>query len=113
MLRNSQEMGPVFEIRSADRCQRAIADIFADQMSRANSSAYDVKVCVLAVAMARDEFNKLPVTGSARNYWAETMALLEAFRDNYDDRDGEYTNGAGIIGSVIERIGALKNRFQA
>ena len=99
-------------ISTAEECKAAIAEVFAEHLARANRSEYDVKVCVLAVGRAPDEFGTFPVTGSAQQYCAATVAKLEAFRDNYYDPDGEYTNGAGVIGSVVESIKTIKTRLQ-
>ncbi len=101
------------KIQTAEECQAVITDIFMEHLALENRSAYDVKVCVLAVARAQDEFKTFPVSGSAQRYWEDTVAKLEVFRDGYYDPDGEYTNGAGVIGSVIESIKGIRKRLQA
>ena len=87
----------------------AIALIVDKQRASAQQSAYDWKVCVLAVSAAHEVFRDVPVQGSAAEYCDAVLATLVALQDRYSDSDGEFTNGSSEIGTIAARVKSLRD----
>ena len=85
----------------------AIRGIFDERAIGAQHSQYDWKVCVRAVAAARDVFECVPIEGTAAKYGQAVTSALEPVYDNYYDSDGEYTSGRSSIGDVYFDISSL------
>lgn len=95
-------------MQTHEEIRDAIGRIVEARRRAAAASAYDRKVCILAVATAAEAIERVPVSGTPRDYLASVVATLLALRDSYYDPDGEYTSGASDIGSVYELVRDLR-----
>lgn len=86
-----------------------IESVFARHAEKAAQAEYDKSVFISAVAAARDVCRNLPVTGTADTYLQSVLDALDELFSNYNDTDGEYTNGRAAIGDVRRDIANLKN----
>jgi hypothetical protein len=94
-------------MKTATDVHSAIMKIVDDRRIAAGKSAYDWKVCVLAVAASADLVRTLPVSGTPREYHGVVLSRLQSLFDSYYDADGEYTSGRSEIGTIISRIERL------
>ena len=97
---------------TAEKARNVIKKIMAEQAIKEANSQYDKSVCITAVAAARDRFEDVEVSGSASEYVERVYAAISELQDNYNDSDGEYTNGKAPIGSVLDRISDLKRTIK-
>ena len=88
------------KFKSAEQMHAAIKKIIERRSIEASQSAYDHKVCILAVSAAADTIRRVPVAGTAIEYGQAVAALLSDLSNTYNDPDGEYTSGKGSIGDV-------------
>ena len=70
----------------------------------AQSSEYDRTVAITAIACARQVIDDVISDPSRGNFSAELLAQLDFLHSNYNDPDGIYTNGKGVLGSLIADI---------
>ncbi len=68
----------------------------------AQCSQYDRKVAVTAISNARIVIDKVIAKPDVENYKAEIVAALIVLQSEYHDPDGEFTNGKGVLGSLID-----------
>ena len=90
-------------IRKLDTAKQMLAAINKGVEKRsleASESAYDRKVCILAVGAAEDAIRRVPVEGTPIEYGQAVAAVLGELQNSYSDPDGEYTSGQGSIGDV-------------
>ena len=95
-------------MQTHEEIRDAISRIVEARQRAAAASAYDRKVCILAVATAAAAVERIPVSGTPQDYLATVVATLLALRDSYYDPDGEYTSGVSDIGSVYELVRDLQ-----
>ncbi|NNE24789.1 MAG: hypothetical protein HKN11_19495 [Rhizobiales bacterium] len=67
----------------------------------AQASEYDRSVAVTAIAAARAVITGAAVEGSAGDYGRTVYAAVASLHQTYNDPDGEYTNGRGVLGSLL------------
>jgi hypothetical protein len=67
----------------------------------AQASQYDRRVAVTAIGAVRSSVENIPVEGSAQSYGRKILAAVTSLLEGYNDPEGEYTNGRGIIGSLL------------
>jgi len=67
----------------------------------AQASQYDRSVAVTAIAAARAIITNATVEGSAEDYGQSVYAAVASLHQTYNDPDGEYTNGRGVLGSLL------------
>ena len=78
-----------------------VFDILNEHSRKAEVSEYDRSVSIKAVLTVRDWINaNSPPTKKA------IVDGIENLRSNYNDPDGVYTNGRGIIGSILDDLSA-------
>lgn len=70
----------------------------------AQSSQYDSAVAITAVARARKVIANVFEGSNSKNPRVEILANLLELHSNYNDTDGEYTNGKGVLGNLIADI---------
>ncbi len=88
------------KLDTAEQMHAAINKFVENHAIEASESAYDRKVCILAVSAAGDTIRRVPVEGTAIEYGQAVAAVLGELQDSYSDPDGEYTSGKGPIGGV-------------
>ena len=88
------------KLETAQMMHAAIKAIVQNRIHAASQSQYDRKVCVLAVMAARNAVETIPVDGTTTDYGQAVVAVLDKLHNTYNDPDGEYTSGRGIIGDV-------------
>ena len=92
---------------STAQLRAAIEEIFVKRSRKAAQSEYDRSVCIRAVATARDVFDSVPVEGNAAQYGQAVVSALAPLYENYNDPDGEFTSGKGVIGDAYMDVMAL------
>ena len=92
---------------TAQQMRAAIMAIMKKRSIEASQSQYDMKVCVRAVGVASDVFERVPVEGAAIEYGQAVVAVLSQLQDNYNDSNGEYTSGKAPIGDVYFDVSSL------
>ena len=78
-----------------------ILDIINKHALKAQASEYDRSVALTAIASARARIEEVLVEGSADCYGLNVLSCLALLYENYNDLDGQYTNGRGVLGSLI------------
>ena len=87
--------------------QTQILQVLNRHARKAQDSQYDRSVSITAIATARNHFNRVILDGSAEAYRQRVLADLIALQETYNDPDGEFTNGRGVLGSLIGDISLL------
>ena len=77
-----------------------IAIIVTEHALSAQKSQYDVSVCISAVAAGRQVIEGISRNLSPSEYADRVRADLASLQAGYNDTDGQYTNGRGVIGSL-------------
>ena len=95
---------------TVEEMQAQILQILNRHALEAQNSQYDRSVSITAIATARDHFNQVAVESSAEAYCQRVLADLITLQETYNDPDGEYTNGRGVLGSLIGDICLLISR---
>lgn len=70
----------------------------------AQESEYDRSVCLKAAISSKNTVENVPLTGEWSQYVLTVITALETLRADYNDTDGEYTNGTAVIGTTIQEI---------
>lgn len=70
----------------------------------AQASQYDCTVAITAIARARDVIEEIGANSDHSNLATELHSALVELHANYNDPDGVYTNGKGVLGSLIGDI---------
>jgi len=71
----------------------------------AQASPYDRHVAVAAIAKARTTVANAPIDpDDAAAAAGQIVAALTALHATYHDPDGEFTNGKGVLGNLIDDI---------
>lgn len=83
---------------------KAIMEIVDDHSHKAAESEYDRGVAIRAIAAAREEIDHIASEISDRKCKDKIVEALELLKLGYNDTDGQYTNGKGVIGSLIDDI---------
>ena len=91
--------------------QAQILQVLSRHALKAQDSQYDRSVSITAIATARDHFNRVTVDGTADSYIQSVLADLLALQETYNDPEGQYTNGRGVLGSLIADISLLMGRL--
>ena len=86
---NHQEAG--FPIDCVQCHTTAIKRIMDNRDADALASQYDIPVCVNSAAAARQEFEAVPVRGTAKQYAQTVLDILSKLSEEFYDSDGEYT----------------------
>lgn len=76
----------------------------------AQSSEYDRAVAITAIARARKVIEDVIAGSSSKNLGVEILTNLIELHSNYNDPDGVYTNGKGVLGSLVADIEIELNR---
>ncbi len=74
----------------------------------ASNSEYDRSVCTNAISVAYNTIENIEVRGEPSAYLGKIIAVIENLHADYNDPDGEYTNGTAIIGSLLGYIYEIK-----
>lgn len=72
--------------------------------SAAQASQCDRTVAITAIARARHIIEEISANSANGNFGVEFLSALGELHSNYNDPDGIYTNGKGILGSLIGDI---------
>ena len=72
----------------------------------AQESQYDRTVCITAVGAARSTVEAIAPDCASQDFGSRVLCALNSLHQTYNDTDGEYTNGRGVIGSLIADIEA-------
>ena len=79
--------------------------IITDHATKAHASEYDRSVAISAIASARRTVEDLPLEPSgSENHGQTILDALNDLRAGYNDPDGKYTNGKGVLGSLIDDV---------
>ena len=79
--------------------------VIADHATKAQASQYDRGVAITAVASARRTVESLSLQQADADSHRQTILdALNALRTDYNDPDGLYTNGKGVLGSLIDDV---------
>lgn len=70
----------------------------------AQVSQYDRTVTITAIASARHVIEEVIANSANGNFGVELLSALVELNANYNDPDGIYTNGKGVLGSLIGDI---------
>lgn len=70
----------------------------------AQVSQYDRTVAITAIARARVVVDEVSANSGRGNFSVELLSALVELHSNYNDPDGVYTNGKGVLGSLIGDI---------
>ncbi len=88
--------------------QEQIYKLLEEHAIKAQQSEYDRSVCILAISRARKLIQSIPV--SSKEYHSEIIKQLSTFQQNYQDPDGKFTSGKGVIGALLgDLIAVLKH----
>ena len=91
-------------LTTAKEMHAAILDIVEKRSIEAGQSQYDRKVCISAIAAARNVVMAVPIDGAAETYRRSVLTALEPVFDTYNHSDGQYTYGKSSIGNVFYDI---------
>ena len=84
--------------------KRVMATI-ADHATKAQASEYDRSVAISAIASARRTVENLQLEPSgSENHGQRILDALNDLRAGYNDPVGKYTNGKGVLGSLIDDV---------
>lgn len=84
-----------------------IEEVLAAHAHKAAASEYDRAVCISAVAATRRIiFEQFEASGRLVDADA-LINHLQQFHANYNDPDGVYTSGKGVIGDLIADLGPV------
>ena len=92
---------------TTDQLRNRIADIVAEHALSAQKSQYDVSVCISAVAAARQVIESVSPNLSPERYADKVRQELASLQAGYNDTDGQYTNGRGVIGSLSGDVSSV------
>ncbi len=70
----------------------------------AQASQYDRSVAISAIASARAVVEDISGKYNSDIFGSQLLAALYGLHSNYNDPDGTYTNGKGVLGSLIGDI---------
>lgn len=87
--------------------RREILRVIDQHAISAQASQYDRRVCITAVGAVRSSVEDIPVEGSAQSFGQQVLEAVTSLLETYNDRDGEYTNGRGVIGSLLGDIAGV------
>lgn len=85
---------------TTDQLRDRIAEIVTEHALSAQKSQYDVSVCISAVAAGRQVIEGISRDLTPQEYAERVRAELASLQSGYNDTDGQYTNGRGVIGSL-------------
>lgn len=91
----------------ADEFKIQINSIVSKHAIDAQTSQYDRTVCITAVAAARSVIEGVIPDNPSQNYGEQVLCALKLLLQNYNDPDGKYTNGRGVLGSLLGDVEAL------
>ena len=90
---------------SKNNVKERVMAIIAEHAIKARNSQYDIGVAITAIASAETTVTDLHESlFSTDDYAQEVVGALRTLRDEYNDTDGQYTNGKGILGSLTDDI---------
>ena len=82
-----------------------ISKLIDKHAQKARESDYDRTVSIAAISASREVILAIPTHLSADAYTAQLLVDLRALHEHYNDPDGEYTNGKGVIGALLDDLG--------
>lgn len=91
----------------ADELKAQILAVVAKHAIAAQASQYDRSVCITAVATVRKLVEGISTDNQLQDYSENVSTSLNALREAYNDTDGQYTNGKGVIGSLQGDVEAV------
>ena len=86
-----------------------IRELIDTHSLKAQHSAYDAGVCVLAVSAARDVLADLPDTLTNEAYLEQAIERVASLANRYHDSDGQFTSGRSAIIGILDDLFLLKN----
>ncbi len=86
---------------SPDKMRVRVLNVLEAHALAAQASQYDRRVAVTAISTARAHIEEILAEGSAEAYGNLVLAALASQLETYNDPDGVYTNGRGVIGSLL------------
>lgn len=88
---------------------QAISELIDAHSLKAQQSAYDAGVCVLAVSSVRDVLATLPDTLSNKAYLEQAIERVASHADQYHDSDGQFTSGRSAIIGILDELFLLND----
>lgn len=97
----------------ADELKTHIIAAVAKHAVAAQASQYDRTVCISAVAAARSVVEDIIPDNPPQNYGEQVLCALKSLLQTYNDPDGKYTNGRGVIGSLLDDVEAVVRKVDS
>ncbi len=97
-------------LKDADEMHDNICLLLNRHALAAEESEYDRNVAVTAISSARIKVETILIEGTATHYGQQVLGLLKELHQFYNDPDGVYTNGRGVLGSLLTDIAHLVER---
>jgi hypothetical protein len=90
--------------------QNQVDALVKQHQQKAEQSAYDRNVAIVAIGYASQLLESFPYSGKDSEDLPALVASLEQLRTSYNDKSGEYTSGKGEIGSLTRAIAGLADK---
>ena len=94
----------------ADELRNLILATVAKHAVAAQASQYDRSVSITAVAAARSIVEEISPDNPSQDYGDRVLSALRSLHQTYNDPDGEYTNGRGVVGSLLGDVEAIARK---
>lgn len=98
-----RDFAPPHKLIGAQEMHSAAMRILDKRRTDAYHSPYDVMVCLRSVEAAGQAIESIPVEGSALDFGQAISAALDMLRENYNDKDGEFTS-KGLVGDIGDDV---------
>ncbi len=87
--------------------RKHVGDIVDAHSRKAQQSFYDRDVNIMAVVSVREKLMTIPVSIDGEEYLRAVLRSLDELSTSYNDTDGEYTCGRGMIVGVRDDVHML------
>jgi len=84
--------------------RQVIEDILNAHSTKAQNSAYDRDICILAILKAREVLMTVPTDADDKEYSTAVIEKMNTLFAHYHDSNGEYTSGKAVLGALRDDI---------
>jgi len=81
-----------------------LQEIINNHAIKAQNSSYDRDTCILAILKSREALMTIPNSVKDDDMPSHAIPKLQRLFEHYNDLEGEYTSGRGVIGALIDDI---------